>query len=736
MSDRLIAVRAITGDGEQKRRKQPGRLRSAARELRGRRRLFLGTTALLWLIGAAVTFSLPERYAGVSKLLVHADMHGGAPTTSADPLAGAIESEIEILQSRGLAERVIAQLKLYEDPELNPSAPDRTGNQGWLGRAARWASALFASKNKGPTDTRGLERLRTQIINRFLSHLRVERLGHSRVVSITYSSGSPERAAAVANTIAERHVRERMEARLDRDKKTADWVTKRLASLREDAETSERHLAALRRDADIAAERAARIEELTRQLTESESTRAKTKSRLDEAEALLHHDGPSAAAAVLWSETLRWLRNREEKVQRRIAEMTVLNGARSPELAVERQKLAEVRDRIAAEVKTILNEARTEIRTALTRENVLRLTRDRLVRQTPPDAEEGRTRLVSMEHEATAKRAEYEAVLAQVNDAHSDQKGGPPPAWIISRADVPVEPFFPDIPLFLTYAAAIALAGGIIVVILASWCERGFRSLQQIEDEAGLPTIGLVPAIPGLRRSATDPTDYIIRNPGSAFGESVRAIHTGILLSNVETPPKLMLVSSSVPNEGKTSLAICFARLVSQVGRKKVVLVDCDLRNPEVHQKLYLPQTPGLAEYLRNEATLEDILQVDYESGAMVIAAGEAPTNTTDLLTSPRLRDLLTKLSEVCDMVVLDSSPVLAVSDGRILSRLVDRTIFVARWARTPRETVMRGVKEIVDAGGILAGVALTRVDLRAHARYGFGDSDFYHESYRKYYSN
>lgn len=713
-------------------------MRTLAREFRGRRRLFLGTTAALWLIGTAVVLMLPERYTGVAKVLIRPDIaQNAAAGQQPESVSEAIESNIEIMRSRGLAERVIVQLKLYEDPELNVAIAPKWESGDWKAWLSASVSRLFGPDrtNAPPTDQVRLARLRTQIIDRFLDRLAIARMGQSRVVSIAYSSSKAGRAAEVANAVANRHVRERMEARLDHDKKTAAWMTRRMDQLRDDAEATERRLASLRRDADAARERERYIENLEAEIERSRIAQADANSRIEEAEILLRDGGPLAASTVLKSETLRLLKHREEQTRRRIAKRSLAGGADGPRMAADRNTLAELRSRISVEVNTILRKLRNEITVALARESSLRLTRERLRRQSPRPAREGMTRLVSLQHQASEKRARYEAVLAQIRESDSAKQLARPSARIISHADTPTAPSFPDIPSFLALALAAACIGGLLTILMAAWRERGFRSLSQIEDEADIPTLGLIPAISGPRRGATDPIDYIVENPGSAFGEAVRAIHTGIVLANVENPPKTMLVCSSVPNEGKTSLAICFARLVSQVGRKKVVLIDCDLRHPEVHEKLKLPVSPGLAEYLMGEADLGDILQVDEYSGALVIPAGHAPTNTTDLLTSPRLRDLLAKLNEVCDAVVLDSSPVLAVSDARILSQLVDRTIFVARWARTPRETVMRGVKEIVDAGGNLAGVALTRVDLRAHARFGFGDSDFYHESFRQYYS-
>ena len=265
--------------------------------------------------------------------------------------------------------------------------------------------------------------------------------------------------------------------------------------------------------------------------------------------------------------------------------------------------------------------------------------------------------------------------------------------------------------------------------------DHGFRSMTQIEQAMGVPALGLVPMIGGLDKLRSEPFDYIVERPVSAFGEAVRSLYTSILLSNVDSPPRTVLITSSLPNEGKTSLSISLARLVALQSQKRVVLIDADLRRPQIHRKMGLPASPGLVEYLAGEATLDEVMRHDEKSGAQVIVAGGIPNNPTDILASDHMKSLLDELTNANDLVVLDSPPALAVSDPRVLSRLAEKTVYVVRWAETRRETALMGLKQIVDVGSDVAGVALSMVNVRKHSRYGYGDSGTYYGQYRKYYT-
>lgn len=713
-----------------------GFLRAYGIQLRGRRRMFLGTVAGLWCIAAAVILALPASYTGVATIMIGGAAERHADGTASGEAAASVDSEIEVIRSRGLAERVVRQIRLYDDAELNPMIED--GEHGPITKTIRRLFGTLGDLD-GLTEKERLDRVRHVIVDRFLDRLDVARRGRSRAVEISYRSHSPERAATVANAVAEAYVAKRTDATLDAKYRATEWMFRRLSDLRRKVETSEQAVEDMRerasdKDENDQTPRTRRIEALRAEIAEIRARRGRVEARLNRTEALLETADTRTVAAALSSPALRALREQDSLLRRRAMRIVAASGDRDPRLTEIRQELQRIGNAMRAENQRVIQGLRDEIKIAVAKENSLRVALTRIENESAGRSPAS-ARMASLKQEADANRVLYETLLTKLEDTGAKTELGRPDVRVLSHAKIPFAPSSPPTIGYLALALILACAAGMGAVGVSTRRERGFRSLQQIEQDTGMATLGLVPRIPKRGLRGMNPPDYILENPVSAYSESIRSLYTGILLSNMEKPPKVLMVASAAPNEGKTSLALSFARMVGRIGQKKVVLVDCDSRHPRVHHKLGLRASPGLVEYLTAEATLEEILQVDEKTNALVIAAGRKPSNSVELLTSERFSDLLSKLAEACDLVILDSPPVLAISDARILARLVDKTIFVAQWAKTRRQLVLRGVKELADAGADLAGIALTQVDVRRHARFGFGDSGIYHGEFRKYYS-
>jgi polysaccharide biosynthesis transport protein len=219
------------------------------------------------------------------------------------------------------------------------------------------------------------------------------------------------------------------------------------------------------------------------------------------------------------------------------------------------------------------------------------------------------------------------------------------------------------------------------------------------------------------------------------FGESIRSLYTSILLAPGEAPPRTLLVTSSQPKEGKTTIALCLGRMRALSGHATVI-VEADLRRPSVHRVLGIPRRPGVTELVMGEAKLADVLVKDADSGAYVIPAGKLAPDPTEILASAQMKELLAELARQFELVVVDSPPLVAVADSRLLAPQVDASVMVVRWAKTNRDVVSLAVKQLQESGGHISGVVLSMVDSRKHARYGFADSAYYHGPVRRYYTS
>jgi capsular exopolysaccharide synthesis family protein len=289
-----------------------------------------------------------------------------------------------------------------------------------------------------------------------------------------------------------------------------------------------------------------------------------------------------------------------------------------------------------------------------------------------------------------------------------------------------------DLIVLMAFVASLAL--GVAVAIVIELMDSGFRSIHQLEQMTGVAALGMVPFQSGRLRRNAKPWMNIVDKPNSAYSEALRTIRTGIQLSSADHPQRTVVVTSSVPGEGKTTTSLSLAAASAASGAR-TLLIDCDLRQPSAHKNLGVENEAGLAEFLSGQRNLEELVHVEPGTGLYYILAGKRPPSPTDLLGSLRMRRLLQQLGDAFDLVVLDTPPVLAVSDALLLVRQADTTIFVVRWEKTRRDIASTGVKMVYEAGARLSGIVLTQVDLRRHAQYDYTDSGvYYYRGYKKYY--
>lgn len=719
-------------------------LREIIRKLWRRKGMIIGTTLVLTVIAALAIFQITPRYTADSIVMISeresqvVDVEAVIAGLPGD--AATIESEIQVIKSRGLAEKTIRALKLDQDPEFNsalrpPSAMAMLLDpRSYLPASWRGGGGGFALSEEEET-----RKQTARMVRAFLGKLEVETVGRSRVIGIAFTSENPRTAAQVANQLADFYIVAQLEAKFEATQRASAWLSERLAGMREAVNGSEREVEEFRRASGLiegkgSTLKAQEISELNSQLVEERAKGAEAVARLRQVERLLNGpDGALAVSQVLQSPLVQALRQQQAEVERKAAELSGEFGEKHPKMINIRAESADLRQKIAEEVNRIVQGLRNEVGVARARESTLAGALDQL-RDQVGRLNTDQVTLRALEREAEANRTLLETFLARSKETGSQEDFQQADATLVSRADVPERPSHPRKQLLLVASAAIAAFVGLMLALGIEMLDHGFRSMEQIEQQLGAPPLGLIPAIKGLDRMRTSPDVHILEKPSSAYAESVRSLYTGILLSAGERAPKTVLVASALPKEGKTSIALSLARMLASTGHK-VVLVDCDLRRPSAHKAFGVHSQPGLVECLLDKAPLEDVLATDTRSGARLVPAGEPVPNPADLLGSPQMKRFIARLAESHDLVIMDSPPVLAVADTRVLSRLAEKTLFLVRWADTRRETVAAAYRQLVDTGASIAGVALTLVDVRRHAQYGYSDSGHYYGRVKKYYT-
>jgi capsular exopolysaccharide synthesis family protein len=687
-----------------------------------------------------------------------------------------IQTEIKIIQSRRIAQRSVSKLELARDSEFNSElhpigllAMWSRDMAGWLSELAGegeteetepeisaepqadekgFISTMLLSMSRllhrppelGGSGEEYIKRENDNLVDAFLERLTVTPEGRSRVIRISFESEDPETAAAAANTIADFYVVAQLEAKFEATKRATTWLSERVEQLRDEVESKEQIIEEYRaqygllqggRDSTLTAEK---VSELNAQYVLELANLAEAEARLHQINRLLKTSGGiESISEVLRSPLIQDLRTEESRVEREIAEFSEEYGERHPKLINARAKLRDLRAKIEIEVDRVIQGLRNEVAIARARSSSLARSLES-VKLEVADSNKREVQLRSFEREANASRTLLENLLERTKQTTSQQSFQQADASVLSYSPVPKLPSYPKKRIIVPLILIAALLLGIALAFVMEQLDLGFRSAEQIVRLFGVRSLGLVPLTSKLSTMGKTPQDYILENPQSAFGEAVRSLYTNVLLSDVVKRPKLLLVTSSLPREGKTTMVVSLARMLASLGQR-VLIVDCDLRRPTTHKALKIEAGPGLANCLSEGIRPEDVIQVDEASGAHILKAGTPHGYSPDQLDSDAMQRLLKSLSRKYDLVILDSAPVMAVADTYFVARLADKTIFVVHWAKTRREVVGLALKQLVAAGADLGGVLLTMVDVKSHAQYGYADSGVYHGELKKYYT-
>ncbi len=357
-----------------------------------------------------------------------------------------------------------------------------------------------------------------------------------------------------------------------------------------------------------------------------------------------------------------------------------------------------------------------------------------------------RVKLRELEANAASSQALYDMFVARSKETQQQEGLQIPDARVISRSAIPTASSFPNNTLVFSVAFVASLFAGFVVAFILERLDHGFRTNARAEQVLGYPVLSTLPDIApnralnlgaarrgGGQNADTNAADLVIDRPLSSYSEAIRGLQLGITLSNVDTPPKVVLITSALPDEGKTTTALSLARHVAQTGLK-VALVDGDLRRPSVKKIANLGDQPhDLVDVLKGDATLDQAVVKDSRSAVMILPAAKHVKNAPDLIESQAMAKLITALRARFDLVIVNSAPILPVTDTKTLTRLADAVLFVVRWEQTPRNAAADAVKSLHDIHAPIAGVALTRADTKRFHYYSFGYGSYYH-FYAKYY--
>jgi capsular exopolysaccharide synthesis family protein len=417
--------------------------------------------------------------------------------------------------------------------------------------------------------------------------------------------------------------------------------------------------------------------------------------------------------------------------------MLVEYGPRHPRMIQMQAEINDIKAKIAQEIKKIAAGLRNSLEVSRAHEGSLSGSLKQIENKTAGNSQ-AEVELHALERESTANKALFETFLGRYKETASTQGISQADARVISFAEIPLAASFPKTNLLVMVSLLGALFSGIAVVFVLEQLNPGVRSPEQIQELFNLPTLAIVPVVTELKMSAHE---YLTHKPQSALAESMNTLGISLSLLNPDSATKSILITSSVPSEGKSTLACLLAKQTASTG-KKVVLIDCDLRRPTIAKYFGLDKTIlGLTDYLMNhDLNINDLLVTEPQTGLKILTQGHAAyVNPSSLFSSHRMAALIETLKNQADLLILDSPPIMAVPDTRTLGSLVDSTVYVLNWDKTPKNVVANGLQILrADGHNNLAGIVLQKVNMAQYGRYGYGDSGYYYSygRYKEYYTN
>lgn len=713
-----------------------------------RKWLIVAIVTSITVVAGIVLFRVQPTFRAQSLLIIQArspdiaSLANVAAGLPADPES--IQSEMVVLRSPGLAKEAIDRLGLAQDPEFNaalrpPGWLEATFSQylrpvaAWLGTTlgldSRSAESQVhgSAKSAAASDKRHVGAQRGDVISAFLDKLEVSVQGNSRVLAVAFSSHSAQTAAQVPNTLAEVYLQRQRDAKQKIAELDTELLSKRVAALRQKVQSADQAVETYRKKSGLLqGDKGSplimqQLTDTSTQLTLAQAASSQAQTRLDQIEALARTPGGiESSSDVMNSALIPYLREQKIQLQRKKGELSAKLTDQHPAVLRLQAGIQEMNARIKAEEKRVVEGYRSDVAATKANEKSVQNAFDQF-KTGVADANEKEIKLRSLQRDADADRTLLATMLSRLKETQQQEgmKSQQADARIVSLADVPNTPDFPKKGAMMALALVGSLLLSVLIVLVSEQRDRGFRSNKQIEQALSMPVLGAVPklgALSNLRKGSN--TYKLFDQSDAALKEAMRSIYGSIVLSHRDRSPRKLLITSSVPNEGKTAIAVNMARVEALAG-KNVVVVDADLRSPDIHHAFASPKVPGLVELVTGDASIDTVLRKDSTSGAWFITAGTAASDPLAILTSQRLDEILDRLTERFDLVIFDSPPSNMFVDARILSTKIEETLFVVRWGGTPQEIVRDVFKRHAQSGAHVSGVIFSMTSRRTYSQYG-----------------
>lgn len=718
-------------------------LRKIASIFRRRLRLLLSVALVIFVAAAIFTMQETPLYTASANLTI--DSRQENVVTSQEVLSGlkadtsVIDTEVEILRSRRLAERVVDELHLERDTEFNGEGP-ATGPIA-LTVAAIKGVVRLARPDRARTSNDEGAAPRHAAVDSVMQRTTIRRVGLTYVMTVSFTSESPEKAAQIANAFTQEYLGAQLEAKFAATVGANRWLNDRLGQLQGEVQAAEAAVSQYQIANGLLSSEGATLTEqdisaYNQQLATARATQAEEEARLRTARSqLARGSNGDDVGEALDSTVVQQLRARRAEVSGRVADLSTRYGPRHPDLLRANQELADIDQQIEAEIQRVVRNLEARAAVARERTNSVAGTLGGARRALASNSAAA-VRLNELERNAESVRTVYQSFLDRYKETTAQAGIEQSDARVVSAAAVPAGRSSPNVPLNLFIGLLLAAGAGFGAVVLAEMLDTGLSTSEDVERKLGYVALGTIPLLSSVADGADrrkPAIDYVIDKPLSAFAESFRSLRASTTYSS-ENGAKVLSLVSSLPDEGKTTAAICLARVAAQSGAR-TLLIDGDLRRRGVTRALRLDATVSIFDVLAGSTPLDQAIVLDAASGAYILPTGDAGAAAGGLFGTTALDDLLARARLAFDFVVIDTAPTLAVADTRVIASKSDAVVMMVRWRKTPSRAVATALRMLEQSGVNVVGVTLSRVDMNAQMKQGYGDASYYYGDYKKYYS-
>ncbi len=640
---------------------------------------------------------------------------------SLEPQGGSDQAEIatyvELIGSRSLAERVVNDLKLADDPTFVDPV-----NRSLITRAKQ----LIFGSGSADGEQRSLESRQKSAINTVLKNTTAKSVKTSRLLTISYSDTDPRRAQRIANALASGFIKANLDRRFDATTYARLFLEDQLQQVKLKLEDSEKKVVAyadreklvtLDNEKTILSQK---LEDLNTALGKASVDRANAEQLwLQVKDVTEYSEIPQGAGndAPTIINQLRATRS-DLMADYQAKQLTFKPGF--PMMVGLKARIDDIDQQIEQEVEKTKNTIRSTYELAVQREQAissdLDATRAELI-----DTRNRSVEYTMLQREADTNRTLYDGLLQRYKEISVIGGIAANGLSVVDQASLPGGPYSPRLVLNI----ALALFGGIVLGFGAAlgleFFDNTIKTPDQMEALLGIPVLGLIPVLP-----SDQSVQSVLEDPHSAVSEAYRSARTALQFSTDRGVPKNFVVTSARPSEGKTTTVTTLARMFGQIGMK-ILVIDADLRNPSLHKIIGIDNTHGLSNYLTGSAEAESIIRDSGVHNVSLVSSGPIPPNPAELLSSPKMLTLLTELRDQFDLIIVDSAPVMGLADALLLSSVADGTLIVCSAGETPAETVKAATKRLAMTNSQLLGGILTKFNAQkagyGYAYYGY---DYY----------